>query len=354
MEESNPLSQDLNGVFIAATSPASGRVRLRRYDPPLPQVCALCGEAAVIKRYVFFRGVWGEVSCLLHPGIRPPACMMLPLCHKHLFFRLLFRWGWDIPRSIAVLLAACICVMVLETWRFPIGLSAAAACLFLLAWLSARARKIRVTQWDGRHVVLTGLDPRFAQACEDMERRRREARAHHEAGHAVIGLHLGLPPESVVIKEGDSFDALLGGWRHVRPPDTVLKEMEFVRAARDQGRDLDESTISSTTWEWIENLIRSTLAGPLAEERLKGGRPDPESSDLIHDQEAVKVCARMRWDAAERMRHLQNLETEVAGLLAQPKVWEAVKGVALVLLKRDSLAGPEVRDLYHTAMRDYS
>jgi hypothetical protein len=72
--------------------------------------------------------------------------------------------------------------------------------------------------------------------------------------------------------------------------------------------------------EWIDQMIRSTLAGPLAEERFRGRKLPAGDLGKIHDDSTVQSLARIYWPTAQRIRRVQGLESEVADLLAQPAV----------------------------------
>jgi len=94
----------------------------------------------------------------------------------------------------------------------------------------------------------------------------REASSHHEAGHAVISVHIGLSVESVDIirQNGD-----LGGCDGVLPPAAVATEVDSLLQGHEHGRAVDEAKISPASRAWIEQMIRSTHAGPLAERDRK-------------------------------------------------------------------------------------
>lgn len=176
----------------------------------------------------------------------------------------------------------------------------------------------------------------------------RKATAHHEAGHAVIRLHLDLPLKSVDIIRGGGD---LGGCNGRPPPAAVEREMDSIAAARDLGRAVDVETITPATKTWIENFIRSTQAGPLAEARFRGRKLSTHDPGIRQDLDAIEFFARLRWDAAERARRLQRSEGEVNRLLEEPGVWRAVTAVARALLEREALTGDESYELYRAAMR---
>lgn len=171
MEDTVNQYQSPMGDSTATTSPAHGRARLRP-NQALPQLCALCGEPATMKRRMSFLGTTGELVRLNQWSSVGPT-LMVPLCHRHRSFR---RW-W--PAAGKVLLVLPLIIIVLAGLRpsiFALGLAAALAVADMcgLVWLIKRSLRIRATRIDNTHMVLVGLATAFAQACEDQERRHAE------------------------------------------------------------------------------------------------------------------------------------------------------------------------------------
>src|SRR5947209_18068889 len=120
----------------------------------------------------------------------------------------------------------------------------------------------------------------------------REASAHHEAGHAAISLYIGLPVASVDIirRDGD-----LGGCQGLPPPAAVEAEVESRLLARQVGCPMDEATITPASRAWIDQMIRSTQAGPLAEEKFRGRKLGFDDLGKIDDEATVQSLAEIRW-----------------------------------------------------------
>jgi hypothetical protein len=164
-----------------------------------------------------------------------------------------------------------------------------------------------------------------------------KATAHHEAGHAVVGLYFGQLPKSVdVRREGGG----LGGCDGADPPGSVLMEANVIGKARQQGRIVAGT---AETKEWIENFIRSTQAGPLAEERFRGAKLDANDVGARQDKKTAEFFAAILMaDMEERTRRLLELEQEVRELLQEPALWYAVQEVAQALLEQKTMSGAEV------------
>jgi hypothetical protein len=150
-----------------------------------------------------------------------------------------------------------------------------------------------------------------------------QASAYHEAGHAVIDMHVGLPLKSIDIRREDGD---LGGCDCEAPPETVVIEAAYLLKARTEGNPVALAKITPATRQWIDKMIRSKLAGQIAEVKFRG-RPlgADEMLGVIDDQEHVQRLAGVRWTDAEREQRLQEVEAEVAGVLARPAVWMAVE-----------------------------
>jgi hypothetical protein len=174
----------------------------------------------------------------------------------------------------------------------------------------------------------------------------REASAHHEAGHAVVSVYVGLAVESVDIirRNGD-----LGGCQGIAPDKAVEEAVAALLQARELGQPVDVAKISPAARQWIDQMIRSTLAGPLAEERFRGRKLPAGDLGKIDDDSTVHSLASICWPTAERIRRVQELESEVADLLAKPAAWMAVEAIAKALVKREFLTGAEVSELYWDA-----
>src|SRR5262245_24767907 len=172
--------------------------------------------------------------------------------------------------------------------------------------------------------------------------------AYHEAGHAVIDLRIGLPVHSVDIrrKSGD-----LGGCQGVDPDQAVIEEIASLLMARAQERPVSPSEITPAAHEWMDKMIRSQLAGPLAEMRFRG-RP-PQGAELVaasDDRENMQRLADVRWSDAERADRLREADAEVANLIWDPDIWSAITAVAKALPEHEFLTGEQVEAVYQAAI----
>ena len=175
----------------------------------------------------------------------------------------------------------------------------------------------------------------------------REATAYHEAAHAVIDTHLGLPPKSVDIRR-ESGD--LGCCQSIPPPQAVEAEAESLLEARAQGHPMDPANITPATRDWIDRTITSKLAGQVAEEKFRG-RPltGLEVLGIDDDQTDVRKLVGVRWSETESDQRLCEMKAQVAALVADPAIWRAVEVVAHELLEREFLTGDQVNEFYQAA-----
>jgi len=160
--------------------------------------------------------------------------------------------------------------------------------------------------------------------------RQRRAVAYHEAGHAVMRLHLGRRLVRVTIKpKGDS----LG---HMLQPKTKIDIQWF-------GEDW-------RTRRWAETEIMVSMAGPEAEKRLTGRR---NNAGAVSDGENVaNVAMKAEGDGELATAFIRWLELKVAACLASPAVWVQVEAVAAALLERETLSGEEVRSTACRAFKE--
>jgi hypothetical protein len=151
-------------------------------------VCALCGEPAAIERGVIFLGLLGEIGRMNQWSSDAPY-VLLPLCHKHRWF----RRGWPLTAQILLALPFLVLMMMsilasgIGPHRWPVMLlllgGVTAIDLCLLGWLIKTSLRIRALRVNARDVVLVGLASKFVRACEEMQER--------EANHVVDSLSSG-------------------------------------------------------------------------------------------------------------------------------------------------------------------
>jgi hypothetical protein len=157
-------------VVLKANSP-SRIARIRKFEP-LPELCALCGERAALKREMTFLGTIGELR-LFSIEKNAGTTVMLPLCHRHRFFRL----GW--PNTVGFLLSLPILLIFIAGYLHQSGVAIPLLVfgilivldLVLIAWVIIRALRIRTGSSHESHVVLIGVAPQFAEACEAIEQK---------------------------------------------------------------------------------------------------------------------------------------------------------------------------------------
>ncbi len=156
-----------------------------------------------------------------------------------------------------------------------------------------------------------------------------ESIAIHEAGHAVVGLALGLE-----LREMDIEPDEIGGRGHTsfEPPGDWFKESG--EAGSDQaGRRV----------EFIEHVVTTYLAGYAAESNQSGRDTlDPAGFDF---REAGQALDLELVNDEERMVRLATLRHRAEGLVERPENLRAIHALAAVLLRRRRLSGQEVRAL---------
>jgi len=103
---------------------------------------------------------------------------MLPVCHRHRFFgpvawRELIRLIFIVP----FLILAAVGFLV-QTFGSPIALLSGAglftAFVCFVVWIIWQGRGPRSPFEDSTHIVLVGVAPEFAQACEEIDDREAE------------------------------------------------------------------------------------------------------------------------------------------------------------------------------------
>lgn len=164
------------------------------------------------------------------------------------------------------------------------------------------------------------------------ERRKLEATAYHEAGHAVACIVLEHPFLSATII---ATDETLGSITKRPVPPSITREDELTHRSR----------------RWIEREILCWLAGLAAEQRWtgrnnwRGARSDiswvVELGAFLH-QAGTKVLDKYLDYMIERARDL----------VSAPQNWLRIEALATALLERRTLSAREAKRLCLEAMKD--
>lgn len=150
--------------------------------------------------------------------------------------------------------------------------------------------------------------------------------AFHEAGHVVVGTHLGLEVLDADIERDDEGGR---GHTHFVPPGRWFRPEPGRLTERE--RDL------------VERVVTTFMAGFAAEERL--GSADPEGSGYDVDQTLREWLHYLEPEPARRPRLADGFFAAARAELARPGAWEAVTAVAEALLRERRLDGEAARRL---------
>jgi hypothetical protein len=149
------------------------RLRLDRRQPAL---CAICGVSTSICRNVLFRHTFGELAHIVYS--RVPFCegvlIPLPLCHEHRDFRRWWPSSAAVPLAFLVILASLLAAVILLqktlTFSLPaILISSIAISLYFLSSAIKNAFRIRATRIHRSAIILRGVAPEYAKACEEID-----------------------------------------------------------------------------------------------------------------------------------------------------------------------------------------
>jgi hypothetical protein len=165
----------------------------------------------------------------------------------------------------------------------------------------------------------------------ERERKRLQSTAYHEAGHAVIAMHLGKAVRRVSIvpeeEEGNLGHVLHFKNRSFRPDIFDLSDARTRRLA--------------------EREILVTLAGRAAEMRHTGR---PKSSGDGDDLRYVyDVAWRVCMDDEEAGKYVDWLKVRARNLIANRQIWARVKGLARALIDRPTMTGREAKGVCDAA-----
>lgn len=163
--------------------------------------------------------------------------------------------------------------------------------------------------------------------------KEREATAYHEAGHAVVGLELGIRIKSVNIVQDEEAGrlGLCEGGKFPKwfEPDVVKDTKARLHA---------------------EEHIMFSLAGVEAELRLTGrfNHVGAHGDYVGADQLAVYFCE----NEQERFAFMNWLSLRTRNMLYREHVWLKVEAVAKALLDRERLSANELRAICQNAMQE--
>lgn len=150
-------------------------------------------------------------------------------------------------------------------------------------------------------------------------RTSRAAFAHHEAGHAIVGIALGFDVVEISIVEVEREEYVLSGF--------VLYGQEH---------DLD-----------LRGRIVRTAAGPIAQEVYS------ELGDLARnaagDEESIVKLAESL-PAATRAETVEDCRREARALVLQ--LWRDIEALAEALMQRGSVAGSDIASAIRQGRRD--
>ena len=157
-----------------------------------------------------------------------------------------------------------------------------------------------------------------------------EAVAHHEAAHAVVLSAFQLRPSSVTV-EVDEHDHSAG---RVTQPPTNTDPTYFSNQGPDAKR------------QWVDAQILSSLAGPLATERLGGLTEEQQRASAEADEgDAVRYARYLFPTDSEAHAYVERVRDQAARMFDPPAAWPAIEAVAAALLERHTLTGDEVVDV---------
>lgn len=152
----------------------------------------------------------------------------------------------------------------------------------------------------------------------------RRATAHHEAGHAVIALHLGMAVRRIKL----------------RPSDGVAGVVEHQNPLKGIRLDIDNSPRANLK---AEKAICICLAGPIAQRKYNARTWRHEHGEADHALAADLALSVHGGDLATA--YLTWLTAKTKAMLDLPHIWNLVGRVASDLEAKGELTADDVRRL---------
>ena len=157
-----------------------------------------------------------------------------------------------------------------------------------------------------------------------MEQSELEATAYHEAGRAVIALHLG--------------SGLQGrGLRIVQDDESAYHE-----PLEREHFGFPQRAPSDPMRKRIEVRVMIALAGLAAQLRFESSSVSPVHSEQTR-RAALILLASVSSSEEEQKAYMRWLDIRVQDMLVLPNLWRQVEAVASALIERKSLTPREVR-----------
>jgi hypothetical protein len=155
------------------------------------------------------------------------------------------------------------------------------------------------------------------QVAESIAKSRTRPRAVHEAGHAIVALHLGLPLESVDIEERDTPEGPKSGRARLRP--------------------IGEGLSGNEVHERVRNEVIFLLAGEAATKLILEYTTDPIAQ---FDKSRIQLAFREYPELKDAEQELIDTAQEIVSTRRAD-----IEKLAGVLLERNHMKGDEVRRL---------
>lgn len=176
--------------------------------------------------------------------------------------------------------------------------------------------------------------------------------AHHEAGHAVVSIALGLPVDGAALLDGTEGDAD-GIMMHGRQLDWLEAWVALHRDAREVGaRVVMPMRLTPRQRRQVERYIMVCWGGIVAESILLGGRASQRWRGATYsDRLDAEIAARLLVDARGARAYVAARRAEARRILIAR--WSDVEKISRALRRRErvvrwrELTGRELRALIH-------